>query len=1104
MNAFVFVCLIAIAQPQPSGDEETLRALVQQYFDAQGQKDADRALSFWGASANPRPTREAFAAIFGPAAAQDQFTVTIQRLVINGNEARVRVSAERTRTISINDYRSTMRQTLVNAELWRKETGAWKLVRDGPAAEDFADELLAKPAADRQRMLDERHDEVDASLSHVLASRASMAAAAQQYAKARELFDFQLTVARVAHDRRGESDALQNIANAYYFLAMRLDADARAADFDKAGDYYRQRLTLARDMGDEEAVAASLVGLATVEYSRGEYTPALASYRDALAIYEKRDEGVSIGRTLVSVGNVQYLQGEYDPAAASYRRALSLLVAGTDTQGAAFARSGLARVFVAQGDLPAALETYSQVLADARAEAARMPRTSDNVATALESVGDVYFRLGNTDRARASFDESRRLVDTRPVDAARLFGELGLTELVAGRFDAALANYTDSRMRYELAKDPSGVAHAWVGVGFSQTARRKYDEAETAYHTAIRMLEQQKENEDAARAWLGLSMAQSGKDDRDAALESAQKVVAIAAVMNNPELAWRGGVRSGEALRKLERLDDAKRAFADAIAAIDRIVVDAPVSADARAQLDDSASAWAGLAFTLANAGDARGALAAAEARRAHLRRLQFAPFERDIVRGETTEEQTDERDIIRELISIRAQLRSATAARRVTASVTVKPDTAPHAGATPPPQPVAPQRASDSGDPTRRQKLEEELARLTARRTEQQANLYARLPELRQWRGRNPLPSVADVDALFPDEDTLLLEYIVVDEELLVIAGTRDETGLTLRTTVVKNDRREFADAISRALDPAALRDAAEWARRAEPLSSVILPANLPARLRWLVVPDDLLWKVPFEALRAPSADSALPPAVTYATSLVTYGLQARIADTRGKPQEVTAALVAAPAIPSAVQAQLAIARTGWSMPDASASLQLARDLATAYGRTATVRADADANEAAVRGLLAGTDILYVAAPLDVNASTPLLSSVLLAGTGDDLQNDGRWQAREWFAAETHARLAMLPDASAFGGAGVGGAMDAIAWAAAAAGVPAIVTGRWPSAGFSNAALLKAFNARLAHGESVSGAWRTTVTELRRDRASVAPAEWAGLRLIGATRDPE
>src|SRR5262249_15113743 len=172
---------------------------------------------------------------------------------------------------------------------------------------------------------------------------------------------------------------------------------------------YQQRLTLSKAMDDPEATAASLVGLATVAYVRAEYTPALASYREALDIYEKRDEGTSIGRTLVSVGNIQYLQAEYDPAAASYRRAIGLLIEGGDTQGTSLAQGGLARVLAAQGDIAAALEMYGRVLDDARRQLSADPRLTSGVSTTLESIGELYFRLGNTDRARTTFDEALKL-----------------------------------------------------------------------------------------------------------------------------------------------------------------------------------------------------------------------------------------------------------------------------------------------------------------------------------------------------------------------------------------------------------------------------------------------------------------------------------------------------------------------------------------------------------------------------------------------------------------------------------------------------------------------------------------------------------------------
>src|SRR5262249_27358283 len=131
---------------------------------------------------------------------------------------------------------------------------------------------------------------------------------------------------------------------------------------------------------------------------------------------------------------------------------------------------------------------YGRVLTDARSAAAADPRLGNNVATTLESIGEVHFRLGNPDQARSAFDEARRLVDADPVQSAQIYSSLGLTELVAGRNDAALADYTESRARFVKAKDAENAGRAWIGVGFAQAAREKWDEAIAAYNSAIREL----------------------------------------------------------------------------------------------------------------------------------------------------------------------------------------------------------------------------------------------------------------------------------------------------------------------------------------------------------------------------------------------------------------------------------------------------------------------------------------------------------------------------------------------------------------------------------------------------------------------------------------
>jgi tetratricopeptide (TPR) repeat protein len=1041
---------------QPAADEDAVRAAVQQYFDAQAKKDPDAALAIWSTSASPRLTREAFVSSFGPG--EDTFAVEIQSVKIDGAQARVRLGAVRTRLIQRDGLPPvTSRMTFQNAQLWRKEGTAWKLLRDGPFAEDFADALLAASPADQARLMAENPDELNASLRRVLGDRASMAAMAQNYQRARTIFELVLAVARAAHDQRGESETLQNVANAYYYLR----------DYAAATDFYQRRLRLSKEMDDPEATAASLVGLATVAYVRGEYSAALASYREALEIYEKREEGAAIGRTLVSVGNVQYLQAEYDAATASYRRALALLIEGMDTQGASFARAGLARVLAAQGDIAAALDMYGQVLTDARTQASFDPRLKNGVATTLESIGELYFRLGITDRARASFEEGRQLADADPEFSARLFGRLGITELVAGRFDVALTDYTSSRARYELAKNQEGVAHAWVGIGYSHTAREKYPDAVTAYKTAIRMFESLRLNEDSGRAWLGLSLAHWGAKDYGASLETAQKVRGIADAIDSQDLRWRSGVRAGEALRKLSRLDEAKRSFQDAIAAIDRIAADAPTTPDARGQLDDSASAWTGLAFTLAAQADAAGALAAAEGRLAHLRRVQLAAFQRDITRGATAEEQAEELAIVRDLISTRAQLRA--------------------------------ERNAPRPDQSRIERLQQQLTASLGKRAEQQARLYARVPALMQWRGLSQ--PATDLNALVPDGRSVLVEYVIGDDDLLVLSVVHGDTAADVSAKLVTINRRDLAETVSQALQPATLADATAWRDTMAPLAKAVLDAVALAigdRQRLTIVPDDLLWKVPFEALPLGDADLGARVSVTYATSFATLAVERAMAAAGPKPEHVTAGLLAAPAVPAPVRAQMMVTQPGWKEPDGDAARTLAASLAKAFPDDAGVlRTAAEATESAARALLESADVVYLAAPLQVSVPVPLFTSVLVGGEEKgEPANDGRWEAREWFAANGRARLLIVPDASSFGAAGIGAAMDAIAWAAAAGGVPALVLGRWPADGFTTDALLTALHAELAKGAAVSDAWTAAVTAAR--AKSATPSGWAGLRLIG------
>jgi hypothetical protein len=213
-----------------------------------------------------------------------------------------------------------------------------------------------------------------------------------------------------------------------------------------------------------------------------------------------------------------------------------------------------------------------------------------------------------------------------------------------------------------------------------------------------------------------------------------------------------------------------------------------------------------------------------------------------------------------------------------------------------------------------------------------------------------------------------------------------------------------------------------------------------------------------------------------------------------------VAAALFAAPIIPETIRTQITLAQPAWKEPDPERTRTDADALRALYGESASLRAGPDATEAAVRTAFDTADVVHVSSPLQVSGATPLFSYLAFSRSNDTPQGDGRWEVRDWFGAASRARVLVLADASSLGSAGAGSALDLIAWAAAAAGVPALLVPRAPSDGFALDPLLPAFHTALATGTGVQAAW-TRALAAARERKTGAPSEWAGARLIGASR---
>ena len=1045
----IWLGLIASASAQ-TVEDPAIRAAVERYFKALEAEDIDAYLALWSASSAQRPQRASVKFLFD--AADERFSdIQIERVVAAGDRLRVRVNVRRERTRPGRDPGApAIVQTSVGrtALTFVKEADELRVVSEGAPADDLASAFLAATTSEeREALLAAESDLVNTTLVVALARVGTAAATMRQYPRAQTIFERTVELARRTGSRKEEGEALQNLGNTFYFQRR----------FPEALGAYEQRLPLEQQRGDDAAVASARTGIGTIRYSLAQYSEALTQYRQAWEIQERLDDRLGSASTLISIGNIRYLQGDYPRAIRDYSRSRDLYAAVAYTDGEARALEGLGRTYSAQGNYAAALSAFAGVLAEGRARNDRARQASAN-----QSIADVHLRLGNIDAARKSYEESRDhfIAIQNQSGAGRVWQGLGMTELVAGRLEVAEQAYLRSMTTCDAAEDAECSAHAVVGLGFAQTAQEKFREAISSYKKGIGAFAALQKREAAARAEIGLSQALVGANEIPPAMEAAARARQTAIGFELDDVLWRALTAEARALRKGTDNANALAAARAAAAVVNRMYL-AAIEKPATSIPSDASAAFATLAVLQAETGDAAAAWASASWMRALDLRGSLAVNERDIARGMTPEEREQERIMATELLSLFAQ--------------SVR------------------ERALPKPDATRLAALDERIAAAATSRTAWMEELYKRLPELRLWRGLSP-PLEQPATDLAPG--TLLLNFVVDDDDLLVlIASPAIERGVAAYVVPIR--RRTLAERVNAFLQAEILRDSARWRKVAADVVRLLPSDALPliaSATRIVVMPHDVMWRVPFEAL--PIGDRYLSSRAQIVYEGSSSAL-ARAAAVGSRPAK-TLLGTSSPELTVAAKEQLRQTAPGWIVRASdNADLEM-KTIAGMYKSDAAILNGASATEAAFRAQAPGASVLHVAAPFRINGASPLFSPILLSGDGNTSDDDGSLETREIMNLNLRAGVAVLSDGRSTAMIEGAANANAVHWAWLASGVPSIVLARWSTEPAASNALLAEFHRQLVAGKEPSAALDWAQAKIRSKPEWAAPFYWAGWVALG------
>lgn len=829
-------------------------------------------------------------------------------------------------------------------------------------------------------------------------------------------------------------------------------------------------------------------------WDKADYDGAIKSFRAALALAQAASDEKDVGFNLRRIGNCYQRKRDLAPAIEILKKAAETSASAQDRRGVAEAQSDLSvclfssarldeaeraaresiAAFTDVGDKKRAtavtlnLSTFLGEKGDQESKAALLRQVirtcedegfNDYLVFAINNLGVFYFDQGDYER---SLQHSRRTLELMhkynkadPYKEGMMLSNLGVMHQYLGHEKEALESYNQAIAILEKLDDQYEAMHAHHNRAALYRETGKLDLALAEIRAPIAYFEQKSMPSDSVQSNAELAGILLARGDAESAMAAAEKALAQArAVGNNPNLISAALQPLGAAYVALQRPEQARAAFLEAITAVESVHLGG--SQDERENyLHAKAVPYQGMVTLLAADGKTFEALQYAE--RAKARVLL------DVLRGGRAE-------ITRAMSSAEKQR------ERELAGAVAKLDT---------------RLAREGSKAAPALLLERTLA--ANQLDEFRAKLYAAHPELRSRRADFQLITEAQIAELLPDAHTALLEYTVTKTEILLFAIARDAKGGPQIQFWQLRDAAGLPAQIESFRQALAARDLQYRAAAQRLYSRVVGPAasTLAGKKRIVIVPDGPLWNLPFQALVSPQGRHMIEDAALfYAPSLTAAREMRRLSGEAPPASGHTLLALGGPT-------------TAADTPPLTESIREVQDVVHLYGARGAAYVQAQAAKQRWKTEAPQFRVLHLATHGILNSNTPLDSYLVMSRVPGETE-ESRLTAREILGMNLQADLAVLSACEmARGRFRFGEGIIGMSWAFLVAGAPTTVVSQWKVDSASTRELMVSFHRNLKPASAApltrrAEALRASVLDLLKNPQYRHPFYWAGFVMIG------
>ncbi|MCM3900095.1 MAG: CHAT domain-containing protein, partial [Pyrinomonadaceae bacterium] len=652
-----------------------------------------------------------------------------------------------------------------------------------------------------------------------------------------------------------------------------------------------------------------------------------------------------------------------------------------------------------------------------------------------------------------------------------------------GKYEQALDYLQKSLALREAMGGKGGIARTLKNIGNIHYHQNSYSQALEYFQKSLAIREALGDKNGIAVSLGNLVKVYEKQGRHTQALDTASRAAALAREIGETEILWRVRLTAGATYRALNQVPQARLAFEEAITTIETLRADVAGGAEEQQRFFESrVSPYHAMVGLLTREDRPAEALTFAERAKARVLLDVLQTGRVNVTKAMTGQEQEQESKLNSQLVSLNTQI-----SRETTR-----------------PQP----------DQARLTELKAQLQKARLDFEAFQTSLYATHPELRAQRGEGHTLTLEEATAQLPDAKSALLEYVVTDEHSYLFAVTkaarRAEAEIKVYTLPIRRD--DLTKQVESFRNQLAGRDLGFRASALKLYELLLKPAQaqLKGKTNLVIVPDDKLWDLPFQALLA-SANRFLieDAAIAYVPSLTVL----REMTKRRKNQKIDADSDTLLALGNPLLGKETIERATLVLRDEKldplpeAELEV-KALGQLYSPARSkIYVGAEAREDRAKTESGQATILHFATHGTLNNASPMYSHLVLAAGNNN--QDGLLEAWELMALDLKADLAVLSACeTARGRFGAGEGMIGLTWALFVAGVPSTVVSQWQVESASTRDLMVNFHRGLSSPQRAAKvkatkteALRQAALKLLKNPETSHPFYWAGFVLVGDGR---